>query len=35
VQDQRLRGTSSWANNWLGRDHAGKNQTHPPAPPSL
>ena len=22
VQDQGLRGTSSWANNWLGRDHA-------------
>jgi len=21
VQDQSLRGTSSWANNWLGRDH--------------
>ncbi len=34
VQDQRLRGTSSWANNWLGRDHAGKaNST--PHPPSL
>ncbi|MBM4169543.1 MAG: methylenetetrahydrofolate reductase [Ignavibacteria bacterium] len=25
VQDQRLRGTSSWANNWLGRDHASKD----------
>lgn len=24
VQDQGLRGTSSWANAWLGRDHAGK-----------
>lgn len=22
VQNQALRGTSSWANNWLGRDHA-------------
>jgi methylenetetrahydrofolate reductase (NADPH) len=22
VQNQGLRGTSSWANNWLGRDHA-------------
>jgi methylenetetrahydrofolate reductase (NADPH) len=22
IQDQGLRGTSSWANNWLGRDHA-------------
>lgn len=25
VQDQGLRGTSSWANNWLGRDHAAKS----------
>ncbi len=24
IQDQGLRGTSSWANNWLGRDHEGK-----------
>ncbi len=24
LQDQGLRGTSSWANNWMGRDHAGK-----------
>ncbi|HTO02349.1 MAG TPA: methylenetetrahydrofolate reductase C-terminal domain-containing protein, partial [Opitutus sp.] len=24
VQDQSLRGTSSWANNWLGRDHVHK-----------
>jgi methylenetetrahydrofolate reductase (NADPH) len=24
VQDQRLRGTSAWANNWLGRDHTAK-----------
>jgi methylenetetrahydrofolate reductase (NADPH) len=22
IQNQGLRGTSSWANNWLGRDHA-------------
>jgi methylenetetrahydrofolate reductase (NADPH) len=22
VQDQGLRGTSSWANFWLGRDHS-------------
>lgn len=31
VQDQALRGTSSWANNWLGRDHAAKrpNTPHP------
>jgi len=25
VQDQRLRGTSSWANSWLGRDHSAKH----------
>ena len=24
VQDQNLRGTSSWANTWLGRDHLAK-----------
>jgi len=24
VQNQALRGTSSWANNWLGRDHAAR-----------
>ena len=24
VQNQGLRGTSSWANHWLGRDHAAK-----------
>jgi methylenetetrahydrofolate reductase (NADH) len=24
VQNQALRGTSSWANNWLGRDHAAQ-----------
>lgn len=26
VQNQGLRGTSAWANNWLGRDHAAKNK---------
>jgi methylenetetrahydrofolate reductase (NADPH) len=26
VQNQGLRGTSAWANNWLGRDHAAKNE---------
>jgi hypothetical protein len=26
VQDQALRGTSSWANHWLGRDHATPGQ---------
>lgn len=25
VQDQSLRGTSSWANTWLGHDHLSKN----------
>jgi methylenetetrahydrofolate reductase (NADPH) len=30
VQNQALRGTSSWANNWLGRDHAAKPaEPHP------
>ena len=35
VQDQSLRGTSSWANNWLGRDHVHKPVLvpHPPSPP--
>jgi methylenetetrahydrofolate reductase (NADPH) len=27
VQNHGLRGTSSWANYWLGRDHAGKAET--------
>jgi methylenetetrahydrofolate reductase (NADPH) len=30
LQDQNLRGTSSWANTWLGRDHLAKK--HPQAP---
>ncbi len=30
IQDQRLRGTSSWANTWLGRDHLSKK--NPPQP---
>jgi methylenetetrahydrofolate reductase (NADH) len=46
VQDQSLRGTSSWANTWLGRDHfakpqpvlpplnAGAGETPPNGPPS-
>ena len=35
VQDQSLRGTSSWANNWLGRDHVHKSvlDPNPPSPP--
>ncbi|MBI5766956.1 MAG: methylenetetrahydrofolate reductase C-terminal domain-containing protein [Verrucomicrobia bacterium] len=31
VQDQSLRGTSSWANNWLGRDHAAEKSILPHA----
>lgn len=27
VQNQGLRGTSAWANDWLGRDHAAKRET--------
>jgi methylenetetrahydrofolate reductase (NADH) len=27
VQNQGLRGTSAWANTWLGRDHTAKNKT--------
>lgn len=30
VQDQSLRGTSSWANAWLGRDHTSKPKPEPP-----
>jgi methylenetetrahydrofolate reductase (NADPH) len=30
IQDQNLRGTSSWANTWLGRDHLAKK--HPAEP---
>jgi methylenetetrahydrofolate reductase (NADPH) len=26
IQNQGLRGTSSWANNWLGRDHSAKKK---------
>ena len=32
VQNQGLRGTSSWANFWLGRDHTARQR--PAAPPS-
>jgi methylenetetrahydrofolate reductase (NADPH) len=31
VQDQGLRGTSSWANHWLGRDHAARVAANPDA----
>jgi methylenetetrahydrofolate reductase (NADPH) len=33
IQDQSLRGTSSWANTWLGRDHLAKAK--PPATAGL
>jgi methylenetetrahydrofolate reductase (NADPH) len=34
LQDQKLRGTSSWANTWLGRDHLAKPvRRHRPAHP--
>ena len=32
VQNQALRGTSAWANNWLGRDHAAKQERKAPLP---
>jgi methylenetetrahydrofolate reductase (NADPH) len=32
VQNQGLRGTSAWANFWLGRDHAAKKQQNNGAP---
>ncbi len=35
IQDQSLRGTSSWANTWLGRDHRTKNFTPVHANPPL
>jgi hypothetical protein len=31
VQNQGLRGTSSWANFWLGRDHTAKKEHPAPA----
>jgi methylenetetrahydrofolate reductase (NADPH) len=34
IQDQSLRGTSGWANAFLGRDHRGR-AAEPPAPPSV
>jgi methylenetetrahydrofolate reductase (NADPH) len=33
IQNQGLRGTSSWANLWLGRDHAAKRETSAKAVP--
>ena len=35
IQDQGLRGTSSWANFWLGRDHSRTNSTPHLNPPLL
>ncbi len=40
VQDQGLRGTSAWANHWLGRDHTSRAAepaaaSEPPAAPPL
>ncbi|MGA8110401.1 MAG: methylenetetrahydrofolate reductase C-terminal domain-containing protein [Acidobacteriaceae bacterium] len=32
IQNQGLRRSSAWANNWLGRDHAAKTQTGPATP---
>ena len=34
VQNQGLRGTSAWANLWLGRDHAAKRQAVASAKPT-
>jgi methylenetetrahydrofolate reductase (NADPH) len=34
VQDQSLRGTSSWANHWLGRDHVHRSFLEPESPAS-
>jgi methylenetetrahydrofolate reductase (NADPH) len=35
VQNQGLRGTSAWANDWLGRDHTGKRRAASEAPPAV
>jgi len=34
IQDQNLRGTSSWANTWQGRDHLAPHPTTPSSTPS-
>lgn len=34
LQDQTLRGTSSWANTWLGRDHLAKKHASTPSSPT-
>ena len=33
IQDQSLRGTSSWANTWLGRDHLAQHAPPPSVQP--
>jgi methylenetetrahydrofolate reductase (NADPH) len=33
IQNQGLRRTSAWANNWLGRDHAAKREPAAPGKP--
>jgi methylenetetrahydrofolate reductase (NADPH) len=33
VQNQGLRGTSAWANRWLGRDYTAKRNTAAEAEP--
>ena len=30
IQNQALRGTSSWANFWLEKDHLSKKENHKP-----
>jgi methylenetetrahydrofolate reductase (NADPH) len=34
IKDNALRGTSAWANTFLGRDHHGRTREEPAAPPS-
>jgi methylenetetrahydrofolate reductase (NADPH) len=34
IQNQALRGTSSWANFWLGKDHTSRRAPTPPSPPA-
>jgi len=33
IQNQGLRGTSAWANDWLGRDHTAKREAAAKAEP--
>jgi methylenetetrahydrofolate reductase (NADPH) len=34
IQNQGLRGTSAWANDWLGRDHTAKREVMQQSPPT-